>query len=412
MYVLPFWSYRPIESGFLIKNHLERHSFAAPAHFVDALAGVYETGAPPDDASLAMATDHRILFASKDAADEYVSALAAYQTREVPFIDQIEMTNRCPYTCPMCPRTVSMTRDLGDMKMDLFQSIITQVAERQRYLALHHFGESLVHKHLPDAVAFARDMRVRTALSCNPPSLRPALAEQLLKSGIVSLLLSQDSLDPETYRGIRGRVARAGLADTHIRELVRLRDEGGYDTAITLQMINMEANKSEADRFIEYCAEVGVDRGVVIRLGRWDFEDEYIDRIGEVTAPGYTAPCSLPWSSMVVLWDGRVVPCCHDYDGHVVLGDLSRNTLDEIWQDKPAREFRARNEESQFCRKCAFSKWFKEQQREREGFRFFHRERAGEGEERSEWINPESAGWRDGITWFNRFDVLTGAAAQ
>jgi radical SAM protein with 4Fe4S-binding SPASM domain len=232
-----------------------------------------------------------------------------------------------------------------------------------------------------------------------------------MRSGLVSFLLSQDSLDPETYRSIRGRVARASLADTHIRELVRLRDEGGYDTAITLQMINMDANNDEAARFIEYCAEVGVDRGVVIRLGRWDFDDSYIEQFGEVTAPGYTAPCSLPWTALVALWDGRIVPCCHDYNGEVVLGDLRTQSLDEIWGSAAAREFRDRNDESAFCRKCAFGKWFKEQQREREGFLFFHRERAGEGEERSEWVNPESVGWRDGMAWFNRFDVLTGASA-
>jgi hypothetical protein len=106
-----------------------------------------------------------------------------------------------------------------------------------------------------------------------------------------------------------------------------------------------------------------------------------------------------------VLWDGRVVPCCHDYDGHVVLGDLREESLSQIWDGVAGQRFRDRNYESEFCRQCAFSLRYREQQREREGFLEFHRERADPGS--NEWINPASAGWRDGLGWLtgSRFSL-------
>jgi radical SAM protein with 4Fe4S-binding SPASM domain len=60
---------------------------------------------------------------------------------------------------------------------------------------------------------------------------------------------------------------------------------------------------------------------------------------------------------MVVLWDGRVVPCCYDYDGKYVLGDLRQNTLAEIFNEAPMRELRralreGRAEDVSLCRTC------------------------------------------------------------
>ncbi|NLG85567.1 MAG: hypothetical protein GX493_13435 [Firmicutes bacterium] len=38
--------------------------------------------------------------------------------------------------------------------------------------------------------------------------------------------------------------------------------------------------------------------------------------------------------SLVVLWDGKVVPCGKDFDGSYVVGDLAAgDTLRDIWQN-------------------------------------------------------------------------------
>ncbi len=50
--------------------------------------------------------------------------------------------------------------------------------------------------------------------------------------------------------------------------------------------------------------------------------------------------CPAPWSSLSILWDGRVVPCCFDVNADYVVGDISRNTLQEIWNGRPMRQLR------------------------------------------------------------------------
>lgn len=41
--------------------------------------------------------------------------------------------------------------------------------------------------------------------------------------------------------------------------------------------------------------------------------------------------CYFPWTSMSVLWDGRVVTCCVDSNGVQVLGDLNSQSIQEVW---------------------------------------------------------------------------------
>jgi radical SAM protein with 4Fe4S-binding SPASM domain len=68
-------------------------------------------------------------------------------------------------------------------------------------------------------------------------------------------------------------------------------------------------------------------------------------------------PCFFPWDSMVVLWDGRIVPCCNDYNGGYILGDVGKKSLEEIWNDQPMIELRKqqllnRFENNNLCSGC------------------------------------------------------------
>ncbi len=410
MYVMPFWSFRRIGDHAVLTNQVTGQRAVDTWASVEALASLYEQPSlsfpvPPVSVEL------RLTFADAAAADGWLRNEQTPDQTVLPKIEQIELTNRCPYTCGMCPRTLEMDRHLGDMSLELFDQIMQQISGHTEFTALHHFGESLIHPRIGDAVAIALQRGVRTGLSCNPPSLSPRRAEAILRGGIANLVLSLDSLDPEVYRSIRGLPARIDLADRNLRELVRLRNEGGHDTNLTLQMISMRANQAEAAAFLEYCEDVGVDRGVVIRLERWDFDDEVVASIGEHTSPGYTAPCTRPWLSVAVLWDGRVVPCCHDYNGEVVLGDLRTDSLASIWCSPAAREFRDRNDEMSLCRKCAFGKTVREERRRRKGFMDFHRQIDETLLRRWEWFNPQSLDRASVRRWYDGFDVMSAPAA-
>jgi radical SAM protein with 4Fe4S-binding SPASM domain len=380
MYLHPFCSFDPRPDGsFTVENTLSNASAMIGAASLDALRALVESG--EDRANIPARDVQRlrecsVLFENRQAAEDWIDAWYVQQTQKYPKIDQIELTNRCPYRCKMCPRTSSMTRAVGDMDLALFTRIIDQIKDSQTYVGLHHFGESLVHRGLTEAVKIALHRGVQTGLSCNPPSLKPALAENLLRAGLAEMLLSLDSLDGDTYRSIRGAAANIDRALAHLRSLMALRDSTGATTRITLQLISMRENASEIPQFLDLCRELGVDRGVVINVGRWDFSDEKVAEIGDFNAVMHDGFCTRPVESVAVLWDGRVVPCCHDYDGAEVLGNLKEQTLAEIWASDAGRRFRAAPDATELCQNCAFGRRYRDKWRAQIGFDAFHRSRS------------------------------------
>jgi radical SAM protein with 4Fe4S-binding SPASM domain len=62
-----------------------------------------------------------------------------------------------------------------------------------------------------------------------------------------------------------------------------------------------------------------------------------------------------------VLWDGRVVPCCRDSDAALVLGDLTKQSLEEIWSGAEIKRLREQLRKSavpcgHLCDGCAWSR--------------------------------------------------------
>ena len=50
--------------------------------------------------------------------------------------------------------------------------------------------------------------------------------------------------------------------------------------------------------------------------------------------------CWRMWSSSVITFDGKLVPCCFDKDAKYQVGDLQTNSFKEIWNSKPYQNFR------------------------------------------------------------------------
>ena len=64
--------------------------------------------------------------------------------------------------------------------------------------------------------------------------------------------------------------------------------------------------------------------------------------------------CMLPWMHLHAFPDGRAYPCCFALDQHPV-GDLNKNSMEEVFNGKDMREMRLNmlsNKPSRQCGKC------------------------------------------------------------
>jgi MoaA/NifB/PqqE/SkfB family radical SAM enzyme len=254
-----------------------------------------------------------------------------------PVVFQVELTNHCPMTCQMCPRTHAMSRPLGYMPVEMFERIVDQAAAGTSAVFLHHFGDSLLHPQLGECIKAAAARRVRTCLSANPNHLTRPRIEALVDNGLDELVLSLDGVTSQTSDAVRGRAARnVDLAERRVHELLEYRATAGRSTPyVIMQIVRQKQNQHEVDAWLaKWKAVPGVDRLKVKSYITWDGREDKINalRIEPVRPIQRSVVCRRPWTSVTVLWDGRVVPCCFDYDGSVTLGSLAEESLAEIWK--------------------------------------------------------------------------------
>ena len=70
-----------------------------------------------------------------------------------------------------------------------------------------------------------------------------------------------------------------------------------------------------------------------------------------------TNTCEYPWRTMVVLQDGQVTSCSHDYNGSINLGNVKDNNILEIWNSKKYKKMRSdfkklKYDDYSVCNKC------------------------------------------------------------
>lgn len=277
-----------------------------------------------------------------------------------PVVFQVELTNNCPMTCQMCPRTHAMTRPLGNMSFSVYEKLIDDASKSTSKLFLHHFGDSLMHPDIGKFIGHGVKRGIMTYLSANPVLLTSDRIAALVDNRLDRLVLSLDGLTDITSEKVRGRAAKnVGLAERRIDELLEYRRTSGTTKPfITLQFVRQKQNVHETEDWVrKWKAREGIDRVRVKTYSTWNGGEEQIQELQLEPRRDSSVVCMRPWTSVTVLWDGRVVPCCFDYDGLMTLGNLDESSLQEIWRGEPLARLRRQHrdgdlEKVKLCVNC------------------------------------------------------------
>jgi radical SAM protein with 4Fe4S-binding SPASM domain len=282
----------------------------------------------------------------------------------------VELTNRCPFTCVMCARTNNMTRDQGLMDFETFKTIIDEYVAASPAKAasevtwLHHFGESLVHPEFGKFIRYAVEKGLKPALSINPLLLKPAVARDLLGSGIALLNISLDGHDDASFERIRGVPNAFEKSKANLLEFLKLKVELGVKTHVALSMIDFSMNRESIEHLKKYWESVpGIDEFAAKEFKVWNGDAADVNKLAdkrvdnaELKKTHCRATCNVPWEKMSLAWDGDVLPCCYDYDKKYVLGNVKNKTMAEMWNGPEMqalrKEFLDNDVKNPLCRSC------------------------------------------------------------
>jgi radical SAM protein with 4Fe4S-binding SPASM domain len=270
-----------------------------------------------------------------------------------PFaVFNIEITNRCPLKCVMCPRTHDMTREEGLMNLSIFRKIIDELIccnptwSHEVPVRLHGFGESLVHPQFDEFIRYAEARGVRTCLSIHPIVLTHAITERLLEAAQSLLYVSLDGHNDDTFVQIRGLPHAYERSKDNLLHFLRSKRQKGVQTRIVLSMIDFFLNEHSVAVAQRYWSDVdGIDEIRIKPFCTWDGNAANVNKLIQVNPEHLetqqrSVTCRWPWTSVTVLWDGDVVPCCFDFDKRYVLGNVASETLAAIWKGPRMSELR------------------------------------------------------------------------
>jgi len=262
------------------------------------------------------------------------------------------------------------------MDPERFRQVIDELAPFVNYLTLYFQGEPYLNPHFPEFVGYARSKKIYVSTSTNGHFLTSETAAETVRSGLNRLVISLDGTDPASYQSYRigGTFEKVTQG---IETLARVRKEMRSRTPrIVIQFLVMKTNQHQIGEIKKLGKALGADRVEVKSAQFNNFEsgnplmtdiDKFsrYERSGNEKSNGalYRIKSNLPrhcfrmWSSCVITWDGKVVPCCYDKDGKYGMGDLERESFTSIWKSEKYNNFRKRilteRETIDICQNCS-----------------------------------------------------------
>ena len=237
----------------------------------------------------------------------------------------LELTNLCNLKCPYCANP-ALTRPKGQIGWELLEKIVEECGREGYNLAwLHGVGEPLLWDRLEEAVALIRRRGAgRGSFATNGTLLTAERVRKLLDAGLNSIYVSIDSLDPDIYKATRG-----GKLDKVIDNVRTMIEIVPADFMIVIALMN-HRDQTIGDRERARFRELFGDRRNV--------HCNIIDNALMPSAPvdfrassDKQQSCTNPSRTLFVDHGGIVALCCADQDSLHPIGDLTRQSIKEIW---------------------------------------------------------------------------------
>ena len=259
---------------------------------------------------------------------------------------QIETTIACNAECPFCPHK-TLTRRPRRMHDDVWKKIIDDTRGLGITYRPFLINEPLSDHRLCDIMRYiSQDDTAKIELNSNGELMKEEKAREILDIGIDIIRFSIDGFTRETFEKSRVGI-NFDLAVARTVRFIELAGENGDAGFIEVRMIGMPHNEHEHQDFLRFWTNAGAT-AVITELYNWPWD------------PGVEAvslPCKKILEEMFFYVDGKATLCCWDSHERGVIGDVTRESVLDIWNGRVNSHYRellaqGRREEILLCSRC------------------------------------------------------------
>jgi radical SAM protein with 4Fe4S-binding SPASM domain len=289
-----------------------------------------------------------------------------------PISVSIEPTTSCNLRCPECPSGLrSFKRETGMLEVELFNQIIEQIHKKTTYLTFYFQGEPYLNTNFLEMVKIAVNKNLFTSTSTNGHYLNHENIMKTIESGLHQLIISIDGTTQEIYEQYRigGNLSKVIEGTKNLINQKKIHKSKTPN--IIFQFLVVEPNEHQIKDIEILAEEIGVDelRFKTAQIYNYENGNKLIPKNEKYSRykkgkngkwkikNDYKNECWRMWSSCVITWDGKIVPCCFDKDAKYNMGSITKKTLSEIWKSKEYNSFRKKllktRKEIDICKNCS-----------------------------------------------------------
>jgi len=285
---------------------------------------------------------------------------------KTPISAHVDISSLCNYRCSFCfqadtqgMKDVGLKR--GFMEFSMFKKIIddfNEFPEKIKKIKIGNHGEPTLHSEVVKMVDYASKSGSADIIEMftNGSKLTPELNEGLVKSGLQRINISLEGLSDERYLtvagtkqvfqeiidGVRSLYAIKTREKSELQIYVKIADQahalkGDKDIKFNL---SAEEKKYFFTTFTPICDEIFIEKVVP----QW--ADTQLDKQNDVTDTGmygqkinkWKDSCPFIFMYMHFNCDGTVSPCTLDWPRKVVIGDVTKQSVSDIWNGDSLKE--------------------------------------------------------------------------
>lgn len=274
----------------------------------------------------------------------------------------LETTNVCTLKCSCCPNGAAAAQTLrqhGMMSRETFDLFLKQLDIPVKQCFLHMCGEPFLNKDLHYFAEQLLAHKIIPVIFSNGYQIDFELLERLLSLKGVVIAFSMDLLSKEHYEQIR----IPGKYETCLDSLKRINEVFSQRKRFYgLNIILSELTVPELDTICSRLFQDYSNLNKISLSSMWPWPN--IPQTGDIAghlskSQGF---CKRIKELPVVLWNGDVSFCSFDYSGDLVIGNISEQSLSQLYNAKKTRRIRRHllmgnlNKEP-FCKNCLLPRY-------------------------------------------------------
>ncbi len=269
-----------------------------------------------------------------------------------PFVLFVDPSSACNFRCKFCPSgDPALIRETGRwqgaMDMKLYRKIIDDLQdfdEPLKVLRLYKDGEPLLNRNFAEMVRIAKESGVASSVdtTTNGSLLDPERMKPVLDAGIDRINISVDGLSEDQFLEFAGVKIDFDRYVDNIRRIYEMK--GSCELLVKIAGDTLSEDEKTrffrifgdyADRiFIENVAPCWPEFDLSARLDVNMDKGIYDQPVSEVLT------CPYIFYSLSVNSDGSVSLCFLDWARKLIVGDVRRESLKDIWNGDTLRQHR------------------------------------------------------------------------